>query len=144
MADLLIRDIDPKLKRELEERARAHGRSLSEEAKSMLCDGTCRGKARKKGIGHAAVLDWSPESFVAMISFSKFRAHWRAARLRMIILDTNVVSDAFQPQAERTVRRWLDAQPPTDLFICAPVLAEMRFGIERLPAGRRGMSLSGW
>jgi plasmid stability protein len=36
VTDLLIRKIDPKLKRELEKRARAHGRSLSEEAKSVL------------------------------------------------------------------------------------------------------------
>lgn len=36
MTDLLIRKIDPKLKEALEERARAHGRSLSEEVKSVL------------------------------------------------------------------------------------------------------------
>ncbi len=36
MTDLLIRKIDPKLKRELEKRARAHGRSLSDEAKRVL------------------------------------------------------------------------------------------------------------
>ena len=36
MTDLLIRKIDPKLKRELEKRARAHGRSLSEEVKTLL------------------------------------------------------------------------------------------------------------
>ncbi len=39
MSDLLIRKIDPKLKRELEKRARAHGRSLSEEAKIILRKG---------------------------------------------------------------------------------------------------------
>ncbi len=36
MTNLLVRDIDPTLKRELEERARAHGRSLSEEAKALI------------------------------------------------------------------------------------------------------------
>ena len=36
MSDLLIRDIDPKLKRRLEARARRSGRSLSEEAKALL------------------------------------------------------------------------------------------------------------
>jgi plasmid stability protein len=36
MADLLIRDIDPELKRRIEERANAHRRSLSEEAKSLI------------------------------------------------------------------------------------------------------------
>ena len=36
MADLLIRNIDTKLKRRLEARARRSGRSLSEEAKALI------------------------------------------------------------------------------------------------------------
>jgi plasmid stability protein len=36
MTDLLIRNIDPKLKRRLEARARRSGRSLSEEAKALI------------------------------------------------------------------------------------------------------------
>jgi plasmid stability protein len=36
MTDLLVRDIDPALKRKLEERARAHGRSLTEEARAAI------------------------------------------------------------------------------------------------------------
>jgi antitoxin FitA len=36
MSDLLIRDVDPELKRRLEESARKHGQSLSDEAKALL------------------------------------------------------------------------------------------------------------
>jgi hypothetical protein len=36
MADLLIRNIEPALKRQLQERARKHGRSLSDEAKALI------------------------------------------------------------------------------------------------------------
>jgi hypothetical protein len=36
MVDLLIRDIDAALKRRLEDLARRHGRSLSEEAKLLI------------------------------------------------------------------------------------------------------------
>ena len=36
MSNLLIRDIDSALKRRLKERARAHRRSLSEEAKALI------------------------------------------------------------------------------------------------------------
>jgi plasmid stability protein len=36
MSDLLIRDIDPKVKRRLEARARRSGRSLSDEAKDLI------------------------------------------------------------------------------------------------------------
>jgi plasmid stability protein len=36
MTDLLIRNIDPRLKRRLEARARKSGRSLSDEAKALI------------------------------------------------------------------------------------------------------------
>jgi len=36
MTDLLIRDIDPDLKQQLEDRAQAHRRSLSDEAKLLI------------------------------------------------------------------------------------------------------------
>ncbi len=36
MTDLLIRNIDPHLKRQLQESARSHRRSLSEEARMLL------------------------------------------------------------------------------------------------------------
>ena len=36
MTDILVRDIDPTLKLKLEERARAHGRSLAEEVRATL------------------------------------------------------------------------------------------------------------
>jgi hypothetical protein len=38
MADLLVRDIDPKLKRKIEESARAQGRSMSDEVKAALSE----------------------------------------------------------------------------------------------------------
>jgi plasmid stability protein len=36
MTDLLIRDIDTQLKRQIEERAQRHNQSLSDEAKSLI------------------------------------------------------------------------------------------------------------
>jgi hypothetical protein len=39
MPDLLIRDIDPEMKRAIEERARRHERNLSEEAKALIQSG---------------------------------------------------------------------------------------------------------
>jgi toxin FitB len=55
----------------------------------------------------------------------------------MILLDTNVVSEAFRPQPINIVREWFDAQEPEDLYLCTPVLAELRYGVEQLPAGAR-------
>ena len=59
----------------------------------------------------------------------------------MIILDTNVISEGFRVSPAQVVRDWLDHQTPSDLFLCAPVLAELRYGIERLPVGRRRTEL---
>lgn len=53
----------------------------------------------------------------------------------MILLDTNVVSEGFRATPHVAVRSWMDAQPHETLFICAPVLAEIRFGIARLEPG---------
>jgi plasmid stability protein len=39
VSDLLIRNVPARVKRQLQERARANGRSLSEEAKLLLCKG---------------------------------------------------------------------------------------------------------
>jgi plasmid stability protein len=39
MSDLLIRNIAPKIKRQIQERARAHRRSVSEEAKFLIRKG---------------------------------------------------------------------------------------------------------
>jgi hypothetical protein len=55
----------------------------------------------------------------------------------LILLDTNVVSELWRPQPSAAVRDWLDAQDDAFLFICTPVLAELHFGAERLPTGRR-------
>jgi predicted nucleic acid-binding protein len=55
----------------------------------------------------------------------------------MILLDTNVVSEGLRPHPDANVRRWLDAQRSDDLFLCMPVVAELRYGVELLPAGAR-------
>jgi len=54
MSDLLIRNIDPKLKRRLEARARRSGRSLSEEAKALLTRGMIESRP-KRPVGTALV-----------------------------------------------------------------------------------------
>jgi toxin FitB len=54
----------------------------------------------------------------------------------MILLDTNVVSEQLRPRPNPTVLGWIDAQPASTVYICAPVLAELRFGAERLEPGR--------
>ena len=55
----------------------------------------------------------------------------------MILLDTNVVSEGFRIRPNAMVAAWTDAQPSGSLYLCTPVLAEMRFGVELLADGRR-------
>jgi hypothetical protein len=50
VTNLLVRDIDPALKRRLAERARAHRRSLSDEAKVLIRRGIAE-QPRRAGIG---------------------------------------------------------------------------------------------
>jgi toxin FitB len=60
----------------------------------------------------------------------------------MIILDTNVISEAFKPAPNPAVMKWLDAQEPETLFITTISLAEMLAGIYKMPEGRRRAELS--
>nr|WP_294555757.1 type II toxin-antitoxin system VapC family toxin [uncultured Rhodopila sp.] len=55
----------------------------------------------------------------------------------MILLDTNVVSDAMRPDSAPAVRTWLDEQAAETLFLSSVTIAELRFGVGALPGGRR-------
>ncbi len=55
----------------------------------------------------------------------------------MILLDTNVISEGLRPRPDRNVLKWLDAQRPSDLFLCIPVIAELHYGVQLLSAGAR-------
>jgi predicted nucleic acid-binding protein len=55
----------------------------------------------------------------------------------MIVLDTNVVSETFRERANQQVLDWIDSQPDSNLYLCTPVIAELRYGAERLAPGHR-------
>lgn len=59
----------------------------------------------------------------------------------MIILDTNVISEGLRPHPSARVLAWMDSQIPSDMYLCAPVLAELRYGVERLAEGKRRSEL---
>lgn len=58
----------------------------------------------------------------------------------LVVLDTNVVSELMRPVPDRTVVERLDAFPPASLCTSSITVAEVMYGIERLPAGRRRSS----
>jgi toxin FitB len=60
----------------------------------------------------------------------------------MIVLDTNVVSEAMKPSAHPAVTAWLDAQVADTIYLSSVTLAELLSGIGILPAGRRSDALA--
>lgn len=59
----------------------------------------------------------------------------------MIILDTNVLSELMRSQPDKLVLRWIGKQKATDLFITALTKAEILYGLEILPEGKRRNAL---
>jgi toxin FitB len=59
----------------------------------------------------------------------------------VIILDTNVTSELMRARPDTAVTAWLATQRPTELFSTAVTVAEITYGLERLPRGRRRTSL---
>lgn len=60
----------------------------------------------------------------------------------MIVLDTNVVSEAMKPEPDPAVRAWLNEQSAETLYLSSVTLAELLFGIAALPNGKRKDLLS--
>ena len=59
----------------------------------------------------------------------------------MIVLDTNVVSELMKPAPDVSVRHWLATLGETPLTTTAVTVAELQFGLGRLPDGRRKTDL---
>ena len=55
----------------------------------------------------------------------------------MILLDTNVISEAMKPAPDDTVQAWLDEQAAETLYLSSVTIAELLYGIGALPAGKR-------
>lgn len=60
----------------------------------------------------------------------------------MILLDTNVISALMRPVIDPAVATYLQAAPPDTLFTTSLCEAEIRYGIARLPPGRRRDTLA--
>ena len=55
----------------------------------------------------------------------------------MIILDTNLVSEAMRPQPDPGVLNWLNQQPAESLYLTSITLAELLYGLAALPDSQR-------
>jgi toxin FitB len=55
----------------------------------------------------------------------------------MILLDTNVVSELMRPEASPVVLKWFSRQHAQEIYGSSINLAEIFYGIELLPGGKR-------
>ena len=55
----------------------------------------------------------------------------------MIVLDTNIISEAGRPSPPDLLRRWFAHQSRSDLYTTAVTEAELLLGIELMPDGKR-------
>jgi|APCry1669190591_1035303.scaffolds.fasta_scaffold79949_1 predicted nucleic acid-binding protein len=60
----------------------------------------------------------------------------------MILLDTDVISEALKTSGNENVLAWMDAQIVETLYLSTISLAELRFGIAALPDGKRRETLN--
>jgi hypothetical protein len=60
------------------------------------------------------------------------------------LLDTNVVSEWVKPRPDPGVITWLEEADEDRVFLSVVTLAELRYGIERMPAGARRSRLDRW
>jgi toxin FitB len=60
------------------------------------------------------------------------------------LLDTNVISEPTRPRPDAAVLKWLAAADEDEIFLSAMTIAELRYGIQRLPHGRKRTQLDSW
>jgi predicted nucleic acid-binding protein len=60
------------------------------------------------------------------------------------LLDTNVVSESIKPYPNPGVTEWLAGVDEDRAFLSVVTLTELRYGIERMPAGTRRKRVTAW
>lgn len=60
------------------------------------------------------------------------------------LLDTNAVSEWVEPRPDPGLIAWMEAADEDRVFISVISLAELRYGVERMAAGKRRRRLEQW
>jgi predicted nucleic acid-binding protein len=60
------------------------------------------------------------------------------------LLDTNAVSEWVKPRPNPGLIAWMESSDEDRIFISVISLAELRYGVERMTAGRRRSRLEQW
>jgi predicted nucleic acid-binding protein len=60
------------------------------------------------------------------------------------LLDTNVVSEWVKPRPNPGLIEWMESTDEDRIFLSVVSLAELRYGVERMAAGKRRSRLEAW
>jgi predicted nucleic acid-binding protein len=60
------------------------------------------------------------------------------------LLDTNIISEMQKPHCNPKVKAFIDQIPQDNMYICAIVLGELSYGVEKLPLGKKKNELAIW
>jgi toxin FitB len=60
------------------------------------------------------------------------------------LLDTDIVSEWVKPRPDSGVVNWFETVDEDRVFISVVTLAELRYGVERMPSGARRRRLEEW
>ncbi len=60
------------------------------------------------------------------------------------LLDTNAVSEWVKPRPNPGLIRWMESADEDRIFLSVITLAELRYGVERMPDGARRNRLERW
>ena len=60
------------------------------------------------------------------------------------LLDTNAVSEWVKPRPNQGLIRWMEAADEDRVFLSVISLAELRYGVDRMPTGARQSRLEQW
>jgi predicted nucleic acid-binding protein len=66
------------------------------------------------------------------------------SELVSFLLDTNAVSEWVKPRPNPGLVAWVESADEDRLYLSVISLAELHYGVERLPAGRRRARLEQW
>lgn len=62
----------------------------------------------------------------------------------MWLLDTVTLSEMTKPNAKPEVLNWLSSQEPESLYTSSVCIGELKYGVERLPPGRKREQMRAW
>ena len=133
MPVVTVRNLPEETHRALKLRAAHHGRSTEAEVRAIL-----EAAMRPIRIRLGAGLRRAARALRERRSRPRARPGAnRTRRIRMIILDTNVVCRPLRAHGNPAVQAWLDRQALDTLSLTATSLLELLVGVEILPEGRR-------